>query len=54
MCSTWVVTIEEDTETGEIFVPIPEQIMSAQGWAEGDTLTWVDNYDGSWTISKVS
>jgi len=23
------------------------------GWQEGDTLEWIDNNDGSWTIVKV-
>jgi len=51
--TNWTVTIEEDTETGDLLLPLPEDLLNLQGWVEGDTLTWIDNKDGTWSIQKV-
>ena len=48
----WTITVEEDTETGEIVLPLPQDFLDMQGWKEGDTLEWTDNKDGSWSLSK--
>ena len=50
----WIVTVEEDPETGELILPLPEDMLQLQGWVEGDTLEWIDNNDGSWTLQKVN
>lgn len=50
----WTITVEEDPETGEIVLPLPEEVLKLQGWVEGDTLEWTDNGDGSWSLTKVS
>jgi hypothetical protein len=52
--SSWTITVEEDPETGEIILPLPEELLKMQGWVEGDTLEWIDNKDGSWSIQKVN
>lgn len=51
---TWTITVEEDSETGELILPLPEDMLQLQGWIEGDTLEWIDNNDGSWTLQKVN
>jgi hypothetical protein len=51
--TSWTITVEEDPETGELVLPLPEEFLAMQGWIEGDTLNWEDNKDGSWTLSKV-
>lgn len=38
--TVWIVELEEDPETGELFMPIPMEAIKAQGWEIGDTLTW--------------
>lgn len=38
--TTWVITLEEDPETGELIVPLPDELLESQGWKLGDTLTW--------------
>jgi len=48
----WTVTIEED-ENGEAILPFPQELLDANGWAEGDELEWFDNGDGSWTLEKI-
>lgn len=51
---SWTITVEEDPETGEIVLPLPEEMLKLQGWQEGDTLEWIDNNDGSWILQKVT
>jgi hypothetical protein len=51
--TSWTITVEEDPETGDLILPLPQDFLDQQGWVEGDTLDWVDNKDGSWSIQKV-
>jgi hypothetical protein len=51
--SQWTVTVEEDPETGDLILPLPEDMLQLQGWVEGDTLEWTDNGDGSWSLHKI-
>ncbi len=50
---SWTITVEEDPESGELVLPLPADLLVMQGWIEGDTLEWVDNKDGSWTLQKI-
>lgn len=54
MNTTWTITVEQDPETGELILPLPEDMLELQGWKEGDTLEWIDNKDGSWSLQKVN
>ena len=45
--------IQEDPETGDLFVVFPESLLIQLGWQEGDDLQWVERPDGSWTIKKI-
>lgn len=49
----WTITVEEDPETGDLILPLPEDLLKMQGWGDGDTLEWIDNDDGSWSLQKV-
>ena len=49
----WTITVEEDPETGELILPLPKDMLQLQGWTEGDILEWIDNNDGSWSLTKV-
>ena len=51
--TSWTITVEEDPDTGDLILPLPEELLNMQGWVVGDTLEWVDNEDGSWYIQKV-
>jgi len=49
----WVVTLEEDPDTGELIMPLPDEILTLQGWHMGDVLTWtVDIESGTVTLTK--
>lgn len=54
MNRNWVVTVEEDPETGDLILPFPDDFLAEVGWHEGDTLEWVDLKDGSWAIKKTA
>ena len=51
--SSWTITLEEDPETGDLIMPLAEEILESAGWKEGDTLEWVDNKDGTWILRKL-
>lgn len=48
----WVVTVEEDPESGDLILPLPEDMLAQVGWSAGDALKWQDNQDGTWTLTK--
>lgn len=48
--STWTITVIDDGE--DVILPFPDELLSTTGWQEGDTLAWIDNGDGSWTLKK--
>lgn len=47
-----IVPVEVDSITGEYFITFPEEIIQSLKWQEGDTLIWVNNEDGTFTIKK--
>lgn len=49
--STWTVTVIEDGN--DVILPFPDELLVTTGWREGDTLEWIDNNDGSWTLRKA-
>ena len=49
----WSVTVEEDPDTRDLFLPLPADLLESQGWKEGDTLNWHDNEDGTWALTKI-
>jgi hypothetical protein len=50
--TTWTVTVIEDGE--DVILPFPDELLATTGWQEGDTLLWIDNEDGSWTLRKTN
>lgn len=48
-----IVKLEEDPETGDLLLPLSLEVLESCGWKEGDTLEWVDNSNGTWSIRKV-
>jgi len=49
------VTVEAGDD-GELFLPIPVELLNQMGWDFGDTLIWEENFDGhkisSYTLRK--
>ena len=50
---TWEVIIEEDPETGDAILPLPQDMLDEVGWKSGDNLNWIDRGDGTWEIRKI-
>jgi hypothetical protein len=49
---TWMVHVEQDPATGDLVLPLPEDLLALQGWKTGDTLSWDEGQDGAWILSK--
>jgi hypothetical protein len=49
---SWTIVVQEDPETGDAILEFPPDMLEATGWREGDTLTWTDVGNGSWSLSK--
>ncbi len=49
---SWTLQIEEDSETGDSILTFPPDLLKEAGWKEGDTLEWIDNKDGTWSLLK--
>ena len=46
-------TLEVKENEGEFFIELNDEILNQVGWVIGDVLTWTDNKDGSFTITKA-
>jgi hypothetical protein len=53
MNKSWTLNVEEDPVNGDAILTFPPDLLEETGWKEGDTLTWIDNKDGSWSLTKV-
>lgn len=52
MSKKYTVAVQEDPESGDAIIQFPDEVMEQVGWKEGDTIQWVDNGDGSFTLKK--
>lgn len=50
--SNYTLTVQKDPESEDLILEFPDSLMETTGWKVGDTLEWVDNKDGSWTLRK--
>ena len=51
--TSWVITLEAaDDGSGDLVLPLTDEIMESAGWQIGDTLVWIDNKDGTWSIKR--
>ena len=51
MSNKWTVQVERESETGELLLPLPVDMLNQMGWASGTDLWWIDNNDGSYTVT---
>ena len=47
-------TILYDTLIDEYILDLGEELCEKLGWRIGDTLEWIDNGNGTYTVKKVS
>jgi hypothetical protein len=51
---SFVRTLVEDPEhPGEILLDLGDELCEQMGWKPGDTITWTDNGDGTFTLKKA-
>ena len=50
----WTVTVEEDTETGDLILPFPPEMLAEANLKEGDVIVWKMQEDGSCILEKKS
>ena len=48
----WTVTVEQDPNSEDLLLPLPQDLLDLQGWKEGDTLIWAEGRDGVWILRK--
>ncbi len=48
----WTVKVEEDPKTGDLVLPFSPDMLAQVGWDFGDIIQWIDNNNGSWTLTK--
>lgn len=50
--NSWVVKVQEDGKTKELFIEFPPDCLDQVGWDIGDTLLWEELPDGNWSLKK--
>jgi bifunctional DNA-binding transcriptional regulator/antitoxin component of YhaV-PrlF toxin-antitoxin module len=48
--TSWTLDVIEVDD--DLVLQLPQELLDMQGWKEGDVLIWIDNHDGSWTLTK--
>jgi len=52
--TSWTITLEDAEDgSGDLVLPLPQDLLDNAGWKEGDTLEWIDNNNGTWSMKKV-
>jgi len=46
--------LEVKEENGYQYIELPKSLLKKVGWKIGDTIDWVDNKDGTWSLLKVA
>jgi hypothetical protein len=55
MTSSFTRTIVEDPEQpGELLLDLGNELCEQLGWQPGDTIKWIDNHDGTFTLRKIN
>ena len=47
-----IIQIEKD-EDDNLILPLGDELCSRLGWKPGDTVKWINNNDGSWSLKKM-
>lgn len=50
----WQLPVNVDGLTGECYVNFPDDLLEAADLKEGDTVEWVDNKNGTYTLRKTN
>ena len=50
--NTWLVTLQEDGKTKDLFLEFPPGSLDQVGWDIGDTLIWEELPSGGYSLKK--
>ena len=50
--NSWIVQVQEDGTTKELYLQFPQEAIDQVGWDEGDTLIWEELDHGAWQLRK--
>lgn len=50
--STTTTVIEDPDNPQELLLVLGPDVCDRLGWKPGDTVEWIDNKDGTWTLKK--
>ena len=50
--NNWIIQVQENGKTKELFIEIPPEALAQVGWDIGDDLIWEELDNGSWSIKK--
>jgi hypothetical protein len=50
--NSWIITLEEDPDTGELVMPLPAEALESNGWQVGDVLNWKSAESGAWVLTR--
>lgn len=50
----WVLPVEMDGPSGELYVTLPDDLLEQVGWKEGDTVEYVPSENGFYVMRKVN
>lgn len=53
MTSYTVSIVEDPDNPGELLLDLGLEVCNQIGLQVGDTVEWIDNKDGTWTIQKI-
>ena len=49
----WIVEVQENSKTKELYIEFPPGALDQVGWDIGDDLEWIDNKDGSYRLKRI-
>jgi len=52
-CMSEEIEVKKDTESGELYIELPEEVMDRLGWKTGDDLRFTEQADGSIFVKRV-
>jgi hypothetical protein len=51
---TYEIITHRDEATGDIIMPLPQELLEQLGWVEGDELAFDKDADGRLVVTKVA
>ena len=49
---TWILQVQEDGKTKELYIELPPEALAQVGWDNGDTLLWEELDNGQLGLRK--